>query len=123
MNLSKILTKSSSVRFSISYSFNDRFSQFFFLIPHYRFYFGKHPASVFFVELGAMLWEIKNPFPSFEEKSERIGFGGEFAIGWKITKIHNYPIGLVTGFGRSYINDEWFDRFMPRLGLSIGRGF
>lgn len=119
----RILRKSSSLGLSFSYSFNDRFDQNFFLIPHYRFYFGEEPVSGFFVELGAMLWQINNPSPSFEGKSEKIGFGGEFAIGWKFSKVQNYPIELVTGFGRSYINDEWFDRFMPRLGLSIGRGF
>lgn len=125
----RILKKSSSIGLSFSYSFTDKVNEQFFLTPHYRLYFGEQVASGFFVELGAMFWKIGEPdrdFFGFFEPNVPYGLGGEIAIGWKLTKLINFPIELVAGFGRSFLynNDVWFDGdFVPRLGLSIGRRF
>lgn len=118
----RILKKSSSIGLSFAYSFSDKIDQKFFLLPHYRFYFGEQVANGFFVELGAMFWQAGERYSSFNGKD--IGVGGEVAIGFKLTKLPNFPIELVTGFGRSFINkDELYETFAPRLGLSIGRRF
>lgn len=110
----------SSVGLSFSYSLTDKIEEEFFIIPHYRKYFGKQPASDFFVELGAMYWETKNEFVFSGGK----GFGGEIAVGLKLRKIPTFPIELVVGFGRSFINnDSLYDYYAPRLGLSIGKQF
>ena len=122
------MKKSSSIGLSFSYSFTDKINEQFFITPHYRLYFGEQVASGFFVELGAMFWkrDVDRDFFGFFESQKPYGLGGEFAVGWKLTKFINFPIELVTGFGRSFLynNDvRFYDDFVPRLGLSIGRRF
>lgn len=120
LSYERILTKHSSVGLSVAYSVTKKTREQYFLLPHYRFYFGEQPASGFFIELGAMFWQTKNTWFSSKKK----GFGGEMALGLKVRKIPNFPIELVVGFGRSYINNDiLWERFIPRLGLSIGRQF
>jgi len=116
----RILKENSSIGLSFSYSITDKIEEEFFIIPHYRQYFGKQPASGFFVELGAMYWETKKKFVFNGDK----GFGGEVAVGLKLRKIPTFPIELVVGFGRSFINnDSLYEYYAPRLGLSIGKQF
>jgi len=118
----RILKNSNSFGISFAYALSEIHNERIFILPHYRFYFGKKEANGFFVELGAMLWLVN--FPDYHNIENTTGFGGEIAIGLKIRKIPNFPIELVVGFARSYINEDiLFTEYLPRLGLSIGRQF
>lgn len=118
----RILNKSNSIGISFAYSLTDNQNERIFILPHYRFYFGEKEANGFFVELGAMLWQVN--FPDYHNIETTMGFGGEMAIGLKIRKIPNFPVELVAGFARSYINEDiLFTEYLPRFGLSIGRQF
>jgi len=120
LSYERLLNNNTSIGLSFSYSLTDKFFEQFFIIPNYRFYWGEKLDSNFFVELGAIYW--KENFENETRISKSTGFGGEFGIGYKLRKIPNYPIEILVGFGRSFINQYYLENwFVPRFGLSIGK--
>ena len=131
-----MLNRESSVGLSFAYSFTDRINQNYILTPFYRLFFGKQPASGFFVEGGLMIWseEELNFFPRnplltdnrFFSNNNNLqnSIGGEVAIGWKLIDPEGWHIEFVVGFSRSFINRDFvFDQTIPRIGISVGKRF
>jgi len=92
----------------------------------YRLYFGKMPASGFFLEGGLGVtsgYTFPISFVIGPSGSERYtAFGANIAVGWKwyIPK-SGVTLDLVYGIGRLYNNDD--PLIYPRMGILVGKRF
>ncbi len=118
-----LLNEESSVGLSVLFSAEDNYNIDFALTPYYRFYFGKKPASGFFVEGFGMLniGDTDSYDVGFSQPTET-DFALGLAIGAKFLTKKELIFEIYGGAGRNLFNSNSFDG-VPRFGLSIGKRF
>ncbi|MBL4745421.1 MAG: DUF3575 domain-containing protein [Flavobacteriaceae bacterium] len=122
-----ILSKESSVGVDILFSSEDIDLKFA-ITPHYRFYFGRKPATGFFTEVFGMLnvseidsyYDYGSSYKNASETSTDFALG--FAVGAKFLTNKGWTFEISAGLGRNLLNQGSND-FVPRGGLSIGKRF
>ena len=91
------------------------------LTPFFRFYFGRKPFKLFFIEANAALVNFRNYYYEsvYSGRNKTITeFGLGLAIGYKFFNRSNFTGEIYTGVGRTL-----GDYFYPRIGISIGKLF
>ena len=127
----RLINEESGVGISLQVPFTNESDINFSVTPYYRFYFGKKPASGFFVEGFGMLNQVDDYVydynSNFEDKNETIT---DFAIGlglggkW-ITK-RGVIFEINAGVGRNLFNEYNDNRdfeFIGRGGITVGYRF
>lgn len=123
-----IISEESSAGVDILFSSEEDLNFKFAITPHYRFYFGKKPATGFFTEVFGMLNVSESDHyyydnSSFNNSSEtNTDFALGFAVGAKFLTNKEWTFEISGGVGRNLLNNDSND-FVPRGGLSIGKRF
>jgi hypothetical protein len=101
-------------------------------IAYYRFYFGKKPASGFFIEANGGVFSVRYEYhdyhtPEYQEIISRIndtGTGAGAALGVKFITKKGWVGEFVIGGLRTFMFDNKNNlSIYPRLGLTIGKKF
>jgi len=124
-----ILNEESSFGISAAYIFEDDSQYKWGITPHYRLFFGKAPASGFFVEGHGAIFSYESYSidifpgggPPFESNN-KVASGIGLAIGGKFITNRNVVVEINGGIGRIFGNDS-FDTVYPRFGIDIGKRF
>jgi len=99
------------------------------ILPYGRFYFGRNPSKLFFIEghfaiVGQESYDYydyqysNGVYISSSPKTTPF-FGLGVAIGYKFMNKYGFTGELLLGIGRTFANDNSY----PRVGISIGKSF
>jgi hypothetical protein len=137
----RILNNESSIGISTSFALEKDFETTFSVAPYYRYFFGKKPASGFFVEGFSMINSLKIDdsiyymyVPSTNSYAEEIIKGDKytdfalgFGLGFKLVSKKGLVLEANGGIGRNLLNPEKNDyfghTFVGRGGITIGYRF
>ncbi len=125
-----ILNDESSLGISAGFSFDQDIEYNFMIVPNYRFFFGKKPASGFFIEANMAIFSQEEQANAFigtvnaNNGNNHLGLGAGIVIGGKFISTKNGFVGeLFAGGGRNFLNKDLIDSGYPRIGISIGKRF
>jgi hypothetical protein len=137
----RILNNESGIGVSVNFALEKDFETTFSLTPYYRFYFGKKPASGFFVEGFAMLNTLDiddetyisydypaNTYTTITDKGATYtDFALGFGVGFKLISKRGLVLEANGGIGRNLLNSEKNDyfghTFVGRGGITVGYRF
>lgn len=124
----RILTHESSVGLSAGVNIEENVYKISF-IPYYRIYFGKKPATGFFMESNLALfsqagreYDNNRAFP-IQTYTNFLGFGAGIGLGGKLITKNGFIVELLGGLGRNFVNIDAINYVYPRFGISIGKRF
>jgi len=123
-----IINEESSAGVDILFSSEKDIDIKFAITPHYRFYFGRKPATGFFTEVFGMLNVVETDryyyygsnYNYSSENNTDVALG--FAVGGKFLTNKGWVFQISGGVGRNLLNKDSQD-FVPRGGVSIGKRF
>jgi hypothetical protein len=124
----RILADDLGVGVSAAFSLDNDIETNFQITPYFRFYFGSKPAKTFFIEANMALVGFKEydydylyPYYDYLEKEKNsVDFGLGLALGYKYYNRKGFTGEIYAGLGRTFSD---YDRFYPRVGITIGKQF
>lgn len=134
----RIVNNESGLGVSVNFALEKDFETTFSVTPFYRFYFGKKPASGFFVEGFAMLnnldiddetyinydFSTNTSTTIIEKGANYTDFALGFGVGFKLISKRGLVLEANGGIGRNLLNSEKNDyfghTFVGRGGITIG---
>lgn len=118
-----LLNEESSMGLSVLFSLEDNYQLDFALTPYYRFFFGKKPASGFFVEgFGMLNIGDADSYDGGSSQPNETDVALGISIGTKLLTKSGFIFEIYGGAGRNLFNDNSFDA-VPRFGISFGKRF
>ena len=122
----RIINTESSWGTSLAFAVDPDYSLKLAVSPYYRWFFGKKPASGFFLESSGVVFFAQQDrwYDDWSTETQTAAGGGiGLSLGCKVLSDGGWVGEVYAGLARNLISTDVFGTSLPRFGFCIGRRF